>query len=72
MRRWAQKAENDFNLAEHLVREGCVYPEAIGFHSQQTSEKLLKAFLAMHQIDFPKTHNLGELDLLICITTPTA
>lgn len=59
--RWIAKAEKDFSLAQHLVAEGCFYCEAIGFNSQQAAEKLLKAILAMHQVDFPKTHNLGEL-----------
>ena len=58
---WFAKAEKDFDLARHLVSEGCRYREAIAFHSQQAAEKLLKGFLALHQTDFPKTHNLGEL-----------
>jgi HEPN domain-containing protein len=56
-----RKAERDFDLARHLVEEGCVYPEAIAFNSQQAAEKFLKALLVSHQVDFPKTHNLGEL-----------
>ncbi|MGH8647544.1 MAG: HEPN domain-containing protein, partial [Gammaproteobacteria bacterium] len=37
----------------------------IGFHAQQAVEKSLKALLVHHQIEFPKTHKLGELfDLL--------
>jgi|SRR5665213_573802 len=59
--RWREKAEKDFGLEQHLVAEGCAYREAVAFHSQQAAEKLLKAFLVFHQIDFPKTHNLGEL-----------
>jgi HEPN domain-containing protein len=71
--RWIAKAEKDFSLAEHLVAEGCFYCEAIGFNSQQSVEKLLKAVLAMHQVDFPKTHNLGELlDRLAAVDTNLA
>jgi HEPN domain-containing protein len=73
VRRWLDKAEKDFNLARHLVAEGCSYREAIAFHSQQAAEKLLKAYLVLHQIDFPKTHNLGELlDLLASRDAPLA
>lgn len=37
-------------------------PEAIvGFHYQQAVEKLLKALLAEREIDFPRTHDLGDL-----------
>ncbi len=37
------------------------YLNAIGFHAQQAAEKVLKAFLVRHQLEFPKTHNIGEL-----------
>ena len=68
VRQWVAKAEKDFSLARHLVDEGCFYREAICFNSQQTAEKLLKSLLAMHQVDFPKTHNLGELlDLVAAV-----
>ena len=68
VRQWVTKAEKDFSLAQHLVAEGCFYREAICFNSQQTAEKLLKGFLGMHQVDFPKTHNLGELlDLVAAV-----
>lgn len=42
-------------------RCGAPYLEAIGFHAQQAAEKSLKAFLVRYQIEFPKTHDLGEL-----------
>jgi len=31
------------------------------FHAQQASEKTLKGLLTRHQIEFEKTHNIGEL-----------
>lgn len=61
VRQWLDKAKKDFGLARHLLLEGCGYREAIAFHSQQAAEKLLKSYLVLHQIDFPRTHNLGEL-----------
>ena len=73
VRLWLRKAEEDFSLAAHLVAEGCSYPAAIAFHSQQAAEKLLKGLLTMHQVNFPKTHNLGEpLDLVATIDTALA
>jgi HEPN domain-containing protein len=46
--------------------------EAIGFHAQQAVEKCLKAVLALHQIPFRKTHDLGELiDLMSDAGKPT-
>jgi len=31
------------------------------FHAQQAAEKALKALLTRHQIEFVKTHSIGEL-----------
>src|SRR4030042_4183980 len=58
---WLHKADTDLSLAEHLLSEDAAYPNAIAFHSQQASEKYIKAFLVWHEIDFPKTHDLEEL-----------
>ena len=41
------------------------YTSSICFHAQQASEKFLKAFLAYHDVDFPRTHDLDFL-LLEC------
>ena len=57
---WFHKAKRGFSLARYLLAEAAQYPEAVAFHSQQAVENL-KAFLILHQVDFPKTHNLGEL-----------
>ncbi|MBW1960508.1 MAG: HEPN domain-containing protein [Deltaproteobacteria bacterium] len=35
------------------------------FHAQQCAEKYLKAFLTFKNIDFPKTHDIGELLALV-------
>jgi HEPN domain-containing protein len=61
VRQWVLKAEEDFGVAKYLVAENTPYLRAVGFHAQQAAEKLLKALLVRHQIEFPKTHNLGEL-----------
>jgi HEPN domain-containing protein len=34
---------------------------AVSFHAQQAAEKALKAFLIRHQVEFSKTHDLGEI-----------
>ncbi len=33
----------------------------VSFHAQQAAEKALKGLLTRHQIEFEKTHNIGEL-----------
>lgn len=38
---------------------------AIAFHAQQAAEKYLKAFLVHRQIEFPKTHDMKELLILV-------
>ena len=70
---WTQKADADFNLADHLRAEGVLFPNAIAFHCQQAAEKYLKAFLVSHQVPFPKTHDLEEiLDLVETVDTSLA
>lgn len=61
VRQWLDKAESDFKLAEHLISENAPFLEAACLHAQQAAEKYLKAFLVEHQVEFPKTHNLGHL-----------
>jgi len=58
---WLAKAEDDL-LAGELILKGTMSSyDAVGFHAQQAAEKSLKALLIRHQVEFSKTHNLGEL-----------
>ncbi|MBI5115424.1 HEPN domain-containing protein [Candidatus Poribacteria bacterium] len=61
VRQWLRKADADMDAAEALLSEErtSLYPSC--FHSQQAAEKFLKAYLSRHQVEFPKTHILGEL-----------
>ena len=39
--------------------------ETLCFHAQQSAEKAIKAALVLHNVPFPKTHNISTLlDLL--------
>ena len=62
---WAQKAEEDYQAALLLSRKR-KQPllNTTCFHSQQSAEKHLKAFLALKEISFPKTHDLILLNKL--------
>jgi HEPN domain-containing protein len=63
IRRWIEKAENDFKNAEHTLKmepEICPF-DTVCFHAQQTVEKYLKAVLVKEGVDFPKVHDIGEL-----------
>jgi len=63
---WIEKAEHDLKNAEHTLtlKEDCPF-DTVCFHAQQCAEKYLKALLALHGIDFPKSHDLTELHALL-------
>ena len=58
---WLEKAEEDYALIKHLMSDNAPYFSAIAFHAQQAVEKFLKAYLVMHQQEFPKTHDIDRL-----------
>lgn len=63
--KWIRRANEDLAVAGQLLADGVPYFGAIGFHAQQAAEKFLKAFLVWHQVEFPKTHDLGQLLQLV-------
>ena len=66
--RWVHKANEDVRAAESLLAQKppLLYPSC--FHSQQAAEKYLKALLTWREVEFPKTHVIGELlDLLATV-----
>jgi len=63
---WVQKAEVDLKTAVLVLRAAEGGPaETVAFHAQQCAEKYLKALLSWEGIDFPKTHDIGQLILLL-------
>ena len=68
VREWVEKAEADLEAAEQLapnVVSGARLREIVGFHCQQAVEKFLKALLAYYQVEFPKTHDIERLLVLV-------
>ncbi|MFH0965457.1 MAG: HEPN domain-containing protein [Planctomycetota bacterium] len=62
VREWIEKAENDLKNGVHTLKLGPRGPmDTVCFHAQQCLEKYLKALLASEGIDFPKTHDVGEI-----------
>lgn len=55
-----KKAADDLTVARMILDAGSPLDMA-GFHAQQAAEKSLKAILAFHDVDYPKTHAIGEL-----------
>jgi len=62
IQQWVIKADSDLKAVEHLLtlQDDCP-TEVVCFHAQQGVEKYLKALLTLLDIEFPKSHDLGEL-----------
>jgi HEPN domain-containing protein len=65
VRQWTAKADQDFEAAIHLLEESGRFAETIGFLSQQSVEKYLKAVLIRRRIEFPRTHDIHKLLQLV-------
>ena len=61
---WIAKADLDFDTAVRLVAEER-FRDIVAFHAQQAAEKYLKALLTRHQIEFPKSHVIRRLLILL-------
>lgn len=73
VQQWLAKADEDFAVAERLVCGEEPLLASAAFHAQQAAEKFLKALLVHYQIEFRKTHDLGELlDLVAQVDRPLA
>ncbi|MBM4128543.1 MAG: HEPN domain-containing protein [Nitrospira sp.] len=57
---WVKIAIEDLQSAEYLLEKSLF--RMVCYHAQQAVEKVFKALLIEHGIDFPRTHNI--LDLL--------
>ena len=55
------KAAQDEYVLAALVTDPSAPIEVFGFHAQQAAEKLLKAVLVSHGIEYPPTHQLVRL-----------
>ena len=61
----SKKAESDWETILIVSGHEESPRDAVCFHCQQHVEKLLKAFLTLHGIEAPRTHNLRRLIQLI-------
>lgn len=63
---WLFRAREDISVMQNLEQSGIdYYVSTICFHAQQAVEKYLKTFLILHDVDFPRTHDVDFL-LLEC------
>ena len=66
IKNWLYRAREDIAVINDLQESNpSEFTSTICFHAQQAVEKYLKAFLAFHDVDFPRTHDLDYL-LLEC------
>ena len=54
-------AARDLRALEGMSDATVFAEEIFGFHTQQTAEKALKAWLAIEGVVYPKTHDLSHL-----------
>ena len=67
LQQWLDKGNDDLRSAEYLSTMHNPTPdEVICFLCQQSTEKYLKGFLFLHDIEPPKTHDLEDL-LEMCV-----
>ncbi|MBU0713846.1 MAG: HEPN domain-containing protein [Verrucomicrobia bacterium] len=66
LRSWVGKADDDFKMANHAFTMGADCPfTSLCFHVQQCVEKYIKTLLALHEVDFPMTYDIGRLIQLL-------
>lgn len=59
--RFLVKAAQDEALVDRVLGDSDIADDLIGFHLQQAAEKLMKAVLAAHAVEFRRTHDLIDL-----------
>lgn len=58
---WAAKSESNFLCIRNNLASSEIPWDMVCFHAQQIAEKLLKAFLILHQRQARKTHDVVAL-----------
>lgn len=58
---WAEKAEQDYEMAVSALRRKKPNIYGACFHAQQCAEKYLKSMLVAKKKQFPRTHDLLTL-----------
>ena len=58
---WLRKAHHDLLNIENNLAARDIPWDTVCFHAQQAVEKILKAFLAYHDRDLSRTHDLVAL-----------
>lgn len=59
-RDWVLKANQDLESARYLGRREDLLVTAV-YHCQQAAEKIVKAFLTLHSLPVPRTHDIADM-----------
>jgi HEPN domain-containing protein len=62
---WLAHAEADLRYARLGRKEPGILLSLVAFHAQQAVEKALKAVLVASNVDFPRTHDLEQLQAIL-------
>jgi HEPN domain-containing protein len=62
---WLLHAESDLTYAKLGQAERAILRNQVTFHAEQAAEKAFKAVLVHAAVEFPKTHDLQALLLLV-------
>jgi HEPN domain-containing protein len=60
-----ERARGDALVVERLTDDPEIPDHVVGFHAQQAVEKLLKAVLSHHGVNYGRTHDLSRLVELV-------
>jgi HEPN domain-containing protein len=71
-REWLESSREDLATAEVVLAAPSLSPRAAAWHAQQAVEKAIKALLVLDQIEFPFTHDLSALLVLLPEPLPSA
>jgi len=58
---WLKKASRDLITAQRELKDEEPFTDIISYHAQQAAEKYLKGYLTWKEIEFPRTHDIGDL-----------
>ena len=61
VKKWIQKADEDFGYAALSLKEEFTFFPQICWHFQQAAEKYLKAYIVAFDLEFRKIHDLAAL-----------
>jgi HEPN domain-containing protein len=70
--KWIEKADHDLRTSELAIGFTRPITDTAAFHCQQAVEKYLKALLTYYQVEFPKTHHIQRLLILVSGANPEA